>query len=87
MNEPKKSRLAELVDGMDKPARDRRPTSDELDRIATMPSRDRSSEPEGFDQVNIRARVSVIRRFKEEGRRFGGQAKLLEAMMDKWEER
>lgn len=87
MNEPKRSRLAELVGDLAKPDRDRQPTADELDRIATMPRRDAVQEPEGFDQVNIKARVSVVRRFKHEARKSGGQAKFLEAMMDKWEER
>ncbi|MGI9486357.1 MAG: hypothetical protein ACR2RF_10865 [Geminicoccaceae bacterium] len=82
MNAPKKSKLAELVGDLSKPAHDRRPTADELDRIATMPRRDAPPEPEGFDQVNIKAPVSVIRRFKEEARIAGGQAKLLKAMLD-----
>ena len=81
MTEPKKSKLAELVGTMDG-GHGQRPTADEIDQIAKLPKREEAPVDEGFIQVNVKLPVSVGRRFKAAAGREGGQANLLERMLD-----
>ena len=74
--------LSQLPDGN----RRDRPSTADIDRFATLPSREPVSEKEGDDQVNIRGRMSVIRRFKSMSRDTGwSHARLLEELMDRYE--
>ena len=70
-------------------AKDRKlPSADDIDRTARLPRRDPIEEKEGDDQVNIRGRMSVIRRFKALCKSTNlSQVQLLEALMNNLEKK
>lgn len=87
MTQPTKSRLAGLdLSAFDGADHRRRPTMEEIDQRARLPRRDPEPEKEGDDQVNIRGRMSVIRRFKRLAKEQGlSHVRFLEAMLDDFE--
>jgi hypothetical protein len=60
------SKLAKIdLSAFDEPQpRRRQPSVEDIDRSSSLPRRDPIPEREGDDQVNIRGRMSIIRRFK-----------------------
>ena len=87
MTQRQGSKLSNLdLSAFDDPKPRRLPSREEIDRTAAFPSRDPLPEKEGDDQVNIRGRMSVIRRFKALAKDSNlSHVKMLERMMDEFE--
>lgn len=66
--------------------RSKQPSAVETDSRSTMPIREAPPPREGFDQVNVKMRMSSAARFRRLARDNGSQAKLIEKMMDLWEQ-
>ncbi len=71
------------LSSFEKPKDRNLPTADDIDRTARLPRRDPIPEKEGDDQVNIRGRMSIIRRFKALCKAYNlSHVKMLDALMD-----
>lgn len=87
MTQRQGSKLGNLdLSAFDDPKPRRLPSKEEIDRTAAFPSRDPVPEKESDDQVNIRGRMSIIRRFKALAKSLDlSHVRLLERMMDEFE--
>ncbi len=83
MTERRSSFALDLDDIDDEPVT--RPSATEIDNISTLPVREAPPAKVPFDQVNIKARKPIIKRFKRMATDYRSQGRLLEMMMDHWE--